>query len=132
MSRKFESLIFEIIGIKLFHLKSVCIKKSFGKHCCLSIANELLHSFQGWIQRFRKGVALYVGHHGWSTKKILSFRWPRKAKITLKTILFWQIFLSTFSNFLHFIYNENLPMKSYQFFKICKRCDKERDKSLTR
>ena len=29
-----------------------------------------------------------------------------------------------------FIYNESLPMKSYQFFKICKRFDKEREKTL--
>ena len=27
------------------------------------------------------------------------------------------------------IYNESLRMKSYQFFKICKRFDKEREKS---
>ena len=29
-----------------------------------------------------------------------------------------------------FIYNESLPMKSYQFFKICKRFDQEREKTL--
>ena len=29
-----------------------------------------------------------------------------------------------------FIYNESLPMKSYQFFKICKCFDKEREKTL--
>ena len=29
-----------------------------------------------------------------------------------------------------FIYNESLPMKSYHFFKICKRFDKERVKTL--
>ena len=28
------------------------------------------------------------------------------------------------------MYNESLPMKSYQFFKICKRFDKEREKTL--
>ena len=27
------------------------------------------------------------------------------------------------------MYNESLPMKSYQFFKICKRFDKEREKN---
>ena len=39
---------------------------------------------QGRIQRFWKGVALYVGHHGWPTKKILELRWSKKAKITLE------------------------------------------------
>ena len=28
------------------------------------------------------------------------------------------------------MYNESLPMKSYQFFKICQRFDKERKKTL--
>ena len=35
-----------------------------------------------------------------------------------------------FQIFSIFIYNESLPMKSYQFFKICKRFDKEREKTL--
>ena len=35
-----------------------------------------------------------------------------------------------FQIFSIYIYNENLPMKSYQFFKICKRFDKEREKTL--
>ena len=34
-----------------------------------------------------------------------------------------------FQIFSIFIYNESLPMKSYQFFKICKRFDKEREKN---
>ena len=37
---------------------------------------------------FKRGGALYVGHHGWLTKKILDFRWSKKAKITLKAISF--------------------------------------------
>ena len=45
---------------------------------------------QGWIQRFWKEVVLYVGHHGWPTKKILGFRWSKKTKITLETISFCQ------------------------------------------
>ena len=36
----------------------------------------------------KKGV-LYMGHHGWPTKKILGFRWSKKVKITLETITFW-------------------------------------------
>ena len=54
---------------------------------------------QGRIQRFWKGGALYVGQHGWPGRKMLGFRWPKKAKITLE---FGKIFLSVFSNFLHF------------------------------
>ena len=37
-------------------------------------------------------------------------------------------FYQHFQIFSIYIYNENLPMKSYQFFKICKRFDKEREK----
>ena len=35
-------------------------------------------------------------------------------------------FCQYFQIFSIFIYNESLQMKSYQFFKICKRFDKER------
>ena len=49
-------------------------------------------------------MALYVGHHGWPTKKILALRWFKKAKLTLETISFWQnisISIFKFSPFLH-------------------------------
>ena len=47
-----------------------------------------------------KGV-LYVEHHVWQKKKILSFRWSIKVKITLETINFWQnISFSIFKFFL--------------------------------
>ena len=46
--------------------------------------------------------ALFIGHHNWSTKKILSFRWSKKAKITLQTKAFGETFLSIFPNFLCF------------------------------
>ena len=72
-------------------------------------------------------LALYVGHHGWPTKKILGFRWSKKAKITLETKSFGEIFLSVFSNF----YNESLSMKSYQFFKIYQAFIKKRRNSHT-
>ena len=49
-----------------------------------------------------KRGALYVGHHGWPKKKILGFKWSKKAKITLETKAFGETFLSVFSNFLHF------------------------------
>ena len=86
----------------------------------------------GGSRDFEKGVALYVGPHGWPTKKILGFRWSKKARITLESISFWQnISISIFNQiFSIFIYNESLPMKCYQFFKICKRFDKEREKAL--
>ena len=51
---------------------------------------------QGQIQRFLKEGALYVGHHGWQTKKNLVFRWSKKAKRTLETKVFGQTFLSIF------------------------------------
>ena len=44
--------------------------------------------------------------------------------------LLTKYFYQHFQIFSIFIYNESLPMKSYQFFKICKRFDKEREKTL--
>ena len=68
-----------------------------------------------------------------ANEEILGFTWSKKAKITLETIGFWQIFLSAFSKFLQlYIYSESLPMKSYQFLRICKRLDKEREKSTAK
>ena len=43
---------------------------------------------QEWIQRFWKGVAHYVVHHGWPMKNILGVGWSKKAKMTLETISF--------------------------------------------
>ena len=85
---------------------------------------------QGLIQRFWKGVALYVGHHGWSTKKSLGFRWSKKAKITLETKSLAKYFYQHFQIFSIFICNESLPMKYYQFFKTCQRFGKEIEKTL--
>ena len=68
---------------------------------------------QGRIRKFSKWGALYVGHHDWPAKKILGFRWSKKAKITLKTTSFWQnIFISIFK------FSPFLSTKSYQIFKI--------------
>ena len=50
----------------------------------------LEHTLQGRIQRFWKRGALYVGHHGWLAKKMLGFRWSKKAKIKLETTSFWR------------------------------------------
>ena len=30
-----------------------------------------------------------VGHHGWVVKRILGFRWSKKAEITLEIMSFW-------------------------------------------
>ena len=56
----------------------------------LSMYLSIYLSIQGQIQRFWKGVVLYVGHHGWLMKKILGLRWSKKTKITLEIITFWQ------------------------------------------
>ena len=39
----------------------------------------------------KRGHGDRQGHHSWSTKKILGFRWSKKDKITLETISFWRI-----------------------------------------
>ena len=76
--------------------------KYFFSFCFIKI-NSTSHN-QGRIQRFWKEGALYVSHHGWPMKKILIFRWSKKAKITLETKVFGETFLSVFSNFLLFLY----------------------------
>ena len=60
-----------------------------------------------------KRGALYVGHNGWPAKKILEFRWSKKAEVTLETISFWQdISISVFK------FSPFLSTESYQFSKI--------------
>ena len=88
-----------------FYRNSFChwnFKKScfaefiFANHSWSIKIPELI---QGRIQRFRKEGALYVGHHDWPAKKILSFRWSKKAKIMLEAIISrWNISISIFSN----------------------------------
>ena len=41
------------------------------------------------VQRFWKGVALYVGHHGWPTKNF-RFQMVWKGQNNVRTISFWQ------------------------------------------
>ena len=63
-------------------------------------------------------------------KNYFNFQMVQNAKITLETISFLQnisITIFKFSPF--FIYNESLPMKSYQFFKITTRFDKRKNTS---
>ena len=60
---------------------------------------------------------------GW--RKKLGFRWSKKTEITLETISFWQnisVSILIFSSF--------LSIKSYQFFKIYSRVDKEKGETL--
>ena len=57
--------------------------------------------FRDGSRDFEK-VERSISATGWMTKKMLSFRWPKKAKITLETKAFGEMFLSVFSNFFHF------------------------------
>ena len=96
-------------------------------HMCLCIIHAncvILHFYSSqWRDpEILKRVALHFGHHGWPMKEILGFRWSKKDKITLKTLTFCAKYFSEhFEIFSIFVYNESFPMKSYQFFKICKR-----------
>ena len=49
---------------------------------------QIFKAIKTWTKRFWKGGVLYAGHHGWSVKKILDFKWYKKAGITLETISF--------------------------------------------
>ena len=77
------------------------------------IANIFFSLNTGVDSEILKRGALYIGHHGWPAKKILDFRWSKKAEITLETISFWQnLYISIFK------FSPILSIKSYQFFKI--------------
>ena len=66
-------------------------------------------------------LAIMVGRQ----KKILGFRWSKKAEVALETIGFWQKISISISKFSPF-----LSIKSDQFIKIYQRFDKEREKTL--
>ena len=68
-----------------------------------SICADLHHNI-GAVQKFWKGLKLYVGHCGWPTSKILGFRWSKKAKITLETMCFWQNISISIFKFSPFLY----------------------------
>ena len=72
---------------------------------------------QGRILRFWKGVALYIGHYDWSTKKILGFSWSKKAKIMLETISFWQNISVSIFKFSPLITADN-PAINWYFLKF--------------
>ena len=60
--------------------------------------------YRGVCRDFENRVALYVGHHGWPRKKMLGFRWSKKANTTLETISFWQIIFISIFRFSPFLY----------------------------
>ena len=78
-------------------------------------------SSQRRIQRFWKTEAVNVGHFGWSTKKVLGFRWSTKVIKTLETISFWWNISFSIFKFSLFL---------YQFFKTNEGFYKEREKAL--
>ena len=60
-------------------------------------------------------------------KEKFSFQMVYKGQNNVRNYKFLaKYFCQYFQIFSIFIYNESLKMKSYQFFKICKRFDKER------
>ena len=108
-----------------FTLNSQFLYELKYKVCLSKTVCMIFHLLkQGRIQRFLKGGALYVGHCGWPAKKILSFRWSKKAEVTLETISFWQnISISIFK------FSPFLSIKSYQFFKIAHTAVNEKRKT---
>ena len=88
--------------------------------------------YRGGSRDFEKGWRSMSTTMVGRQKTNLGFRWSKKAKITLETISFWQNISISFFQFSPFRYiqGESLPMTSYQFFKICKHLDKEREKTL--
>ena len=60
-----------------------------------------------------------------------SFQTVLKSQSNIRNYKFLaKYFYQYFQFFSIFIYNESLPIKSYKLFKICKRFDKEREKTL--
>ena len=110
------SSIFKLIGSD--ELYKIALQKSCDENLIILLV------IQGWIQRFLKGWAPYVGHRGWPAKKILGFGWSKKAEVTLETISFWQnIFISIFK------FSPFLSIKSFQFFKISHTAVNEKRKT---
>ena len=78
-----------------------------------------LLNWSGADPEILKRGALYVSHHGWPTKKVLGFRWPKKAKITLETISFWQNIYISILKFSPFLYSmKAFRWNLFQFIKI--------------
>ena len=86
----------------LAHFNYFVVTKATTERCFLKMAVPNTGADREILKKWgRRGGALYVDHHGWAGKKILGFRWSKTAEVTLETV-FGKIFLSAFSNFLHF------------------------------
>ena len=80
---------------------------------------------RGRFKDFEKVGLLYVSHHVWLPKKILYFRWSKKAQITLETTSFWQnTYISIFK------FSPFLSIKSYQFSKFTNGLIRKEKKTL--
>ena len=100
--------------------------------------------YRGGSRDFEKGWRSMSTTMVGRQKKVLAFRWSKKAKITLETISFQQNISISFFQFSPFRYiqSERLPKTSFKllsnqmfqivikFFKICKRLDKVREKTI--
>ena len=75
-------------------------------------------------------MALYVSYHSWPTKKF-RFQMVQKGQNNVRNYkVLAKLLYQHFQIFSIFTHSGRLPMKSYQFFKICKHFDKEREKTL--
>ena len=79
----------------------------------------------------KSGGALY--RPPWfADEENIRFQMVRKGQNNLRNYKFLaKYFYQHFQIFFIFIYIKSLSMKYYQFFKICKRFDKEREETLT-
>ena len=91
------------------------------------MCNEKSRS-RGGSRDFEKGRGLC--RPPWlADEKNFGFQMSKKTKTTLEKFLAKYLF-QYFQIFSISIYNESLPIKSDQFFKICKRFYKKREKVL--
>ena len=78
--------------------------------------------FQGRIQIFSSPLV---------EEEIFRLQMVWKSQNNVRNYMFLaQYFYQHSQIFSIFIYHGSMPMKSYQFFKICKRFDKEREKTV--
>ena len=124
-------LLVKISWLDFYIVKPFCVFRMSKYSTILQTEALICDTLLGRIQRFWKEVVLYFGHHVCPKKKILGFRWHKKGKSNVRSYRFLaKHFLQYFQIFSIFIYNESLLMKSYQFFKIYRRFNKKREKTL--
>ena len=107
--------------------------KSFRIWCnSLNCKYLLIESLeQGRIQRFWKGVELYVGHHGWPTKEVLRSKESKKVKTKLETISFRQNVSISIFKFPPFLYTmKACEWNLRNFSKFANALIKKRQKNL--